>query len=101
MTRKLLSMAAVALVSTSLVGMPAHAQSRSDQSEARKEMKAGNILPFAELERRVLQRMRGSDYLGNRYYEKERAYRFKFIKDGRVTFVDVDARTGRVISRSR
>ena len=30
-----------------------------------------------------------------------RAYRLKFIKDGRVTYVDVDARTGRIIGRSR
>ncbi|MGD9663585.1 MAG: PepSY domain-containing protein, partial [Novosphingobium sp.] len=28
------------------------------------------------------------------------AYRLKFIRDGRVMFVDVDARTGRIIRRS-
>ena len=80
---------------------PAHAQSRSDQGEARKEMKAGNVLSLREIERRVLPRMRGSQYLGPAYDSTARAYRLKFIKDGRVTFIDVDAATGRIINRSR
>jgi uncharacterized membrane protein YkoI len=28
-------------------------------------------------------------------------YRFKFMRDGRVIWVDVDAQTGRIIRRSR
>ncbi|MEP5937467.1 MAG: PepSY domain-containing protein [Erythrobacter sp.] len=88
------------LLAGSLVG-PAHAQSRSDQGEARKEMKAGNVLSLREIERRVLPKMRGSQYLGPAYDSTARAYRLKFIKDGRVTFIDVDAATGRVINRSR
>ncbi len=80
---------------------PAVAQSRSDQDEARKEMKAGNVMTLRQIEARVLPQMRGSEYLGNRYYQNERAYRLKFIKDGRVTYVDVDARTGRIVGRSR
>ncbi len=90
-----------------LLGVPASAagiqqdQSRSDQGEARKEMKAGNQLSLREIERRVLPRMRGSEYLGPAYDSSARAYRLKFIKDGRVTYVDVDARTGRIINRSR
>ncbi|MEL6528515.1 MAG: PepSY domain-containing protein [Pseudomonadota bacterium] len=76
-------------------------QSRSDQGEARKEMRAGNQLSLREIERRVLPRMRGSEYLGPAYDSTARAYRLKFIKDGRVTYIDVDARTGRIINRSR
>lgn len=76
-------------------------QQRSDQGEARKEMRAGNILRSGEIERRVLPRMRGYEYLGFAYDAPARAYRLKFIKDGRVVNVDVDARTGRIISRSR
>jgi len=74
------------------VGGPALAQDqrRSDQGEARKE-----------IEQRVLPQMRGSEYLGPSYDSTARAYRLKFIRDGRVSFVDVDARTGRIISRSR
>ena len=77
------------------------AQARGDQGEARKEMRAGNQLSLREIERRILPRMRGSQYLGPAYDSAARAYRLKFIRKGRVTFIDVDARTGKIISRSR
>jgi hypothetical protein len=80
---------------------PAFAQARSDQGEARKEMRAGNVLSLREIERRVVPGMRGAEYLGPSYDSQARAYRLKFIRDGRVLFVDVDARTGRVIGRTR
>ncbi|WP_291137948.1 hypothetical protein [Erythrobacter sp.] len=76
-------------------------QSRSDQGEARKEMKAGNIKTISEIERLVLPQMRGAEYLGFAYDATARAYRLKFIKDGRVINVDVDGASGRIISRSR
>lgn len=76
-------------------------QSRTDQGSARREMRAGNQLSLREIERRVLPSMRGSEYLGPSYDSTARAYRLKFIRDGRVMYVDVDARTGRVISRTR
>lgn len=98
-------LAAISLAA--LMGAPAAArdfaqdQSRSDQGQAREQMKAGNQLSLREIERRVLPRMRGSEYLGPAYDSTARAYRLKFIKDGRVTYIDVDARTGRIINRSR
>ncbi|MEE4205228.1 MAG: hypothetical protein V2I39_02980 [Erythrobacter sp.] len=76
-------------------------QSRSDQGEARKAMKAGNIKTISEIERLVLPRMRGAEYLGFAYDATARAYRLKFIKEGRVINVDVDGATGRIINRSR
>jgi uncharacterized membrane protein YkoI len=76
-------------------------QSRTDQGEARKEAQAGTQLSLREIERRVLPQMNGSEYLGPAYDSVARAYRLKFIREGRVTHVDVDARTGRIISRSR
>ncbi len=101
MKRSYVFLAPVALALTGLMAVPSAAQSRSDQGEARKEMKAGNVLSLREIERRVLPRMKGSQYLGPAYDSTARAYRLKFIKDGRVTFVDVDAATGRIINRSR
>lgn len=95
------ALALASLLGASIVTMPAHAQNKSDQGEARKEMKAGNVLSLREIERRVLPRMKGSQYLGPAYDSTARAYRLKFIKEGRVTFVDVDAATGRIINRSR
>ncbi len=78
----------------------AQVQSLQDQGEARKEMRAGNQLSLREIERRILPQMRGAEYLGPSYDSRARAYRLKFIKDGRVTYIDVDARTGRIIKRS-
>lgn len=81
-------------------GVVAQEQSRFDQGEARREMHAGNQLSLREIERRILPTMRGSDYLGPSYDSTARAYRLKFIREGRVTYIDVDARTGRIISRA-
>ena len=71
------------------------------QGAARKEMRAGAVRSLREIERRVLPTMPGSQYLGPEYDPRAMAYRLKFIRDGRVTFVDVDARTGAVIGEIR
>ncbi|WP_427965019.1 PepSY domain-containing protein [Altererythrobacter sp.] len=89
----------VALALAGLTVVPA--QARDEQGEARKEMKAGNALSLREIEKRVLPKMKGSEYLGPAYDAAARAYRLKFIRDGRVTYVDVDARTGRIIKQSQ
>lgn len=99
MKHVLASMLIAALLATS-AGGPALAQSRSDQGQARKEMKAGNVQPLREIEGRVLPRMRGMQYLGPEYDAAAMAYRLKFIRDGRVVFIDVDARSGQIIGRS-
>jgi len=100
--RKLIaSCLAATLAVTGVAATPALAQSRNDQGEARREMRAGNVLSLREIERRVLPQMRGSEYLGPAYDSSAKVYRLKFIRDGRVTFVDVDARTGRIVRRSR
>lgn len=87
-----------------LAGAPATAQQdqqRGEQGAARREAQAGNIMRSGEIEARILPSMRDAEYLGFAYDSTARAYRLKFIKDGRVTYVDVDARTGRIIGRSR
>ena len=95
------ALSAFAIGLTALSATPAAAQARSDQGEARKEMRAGNILRSGDIEARVVPHMRDAEYLGFAYDSTARAYRLKFIRDGRVLFVDVDARTGRIIGRSR
>lgn len=92
---------AASLIASGMGFTPVAAQSRSDQGEARKEMRAGNVLSLREIERRVLPTMRGAEYLGPAYDSTAMAYRLKFIRNGKVMFVDVDARTGRVLSRTR
>lgn len=71
------------------------------QGAARKEMRAGAVRSLREIERRVLPTMPDSQYLGPEYDPRAMAYRLKFIRNGRVTFVDVDARTGAVIGQIR
>ncbi|AUX69488.1 hypothetical protein CHX26_08290 [Porphyrobacter sp. HT-58-2] len=95
------SIAAIALSSVAVPAAAAQDQGRGDQGEARREAEAGTQLKLREIERRILPQMQGSEYLGPAYDSTARAYRLKFIKDGRVTYVDVDARTGRIIGRSR
>ena len=81
--------------------MPAAVKAQDNpQGEARKEMRAGNVLSLREIERRVLPTMGNAEYLGPAYDSAAMAYRLKFIKNGRVLFVDVDARTGRILRRT-
>lgn len=72
-----------------------------EQGQARKERQAGNILSIRQIEKIVLPRMSGMQYLGPEYDPAAMAYRLKFIENGKVHFVDVDARTGRVIGQTR
>ncbi|MEO0062876.1 MAG: hypothetical protein RLZZ08_1436 [Pseudomonadota bacterium] len=94
------SLASAALLAT-LAGAPAMAQSRGDQASAREEMRAGRTLSVREIERRIIPQMNGNEYLGFEYDGAASAYRLKFIRDGRVVWVDVDARTARVLRVSR
>lgn len=100
MKRLISSFLAIGLIAGPLLATPAEAQRRSEQGEARKEMSAGNAMSLREIEARILPSMRGAEYLGPAYDPAARAYRLKFIRDGRVMYVDVDARNGRVIRRS-
>ncbi|KRA83711.1 PepSY domain-containing protein [Altererythrobacter sp. Root672] len=111
--RKLIASLAAAVLCASGLTAPAAAQhrdrgngnhgdsSRSDQATAREEMNAGRNLSSRDIERRIVPQMRGSDYLGFEYDSVASAYRLKFIKEGQVTWVDVDARTGRVLRVSK
>jgi uncharacterized membrane protein YkoI len=89
------------LAAISLPAVPLAADPVREQGQVRKEMRAGNVRSLREIEQRVLPTMRGMQYLGPEYDPGAMAYRLKFIRDGRVVFVDVDARTGAVIRQSR
>jgi uncharacterized membrane protein YkoI len=80
-------------------GLPAvSAQARrGEQVQARMDMAAGQVKPLREIERKVIPRMRGMQYLGPEYDSLAQVYRLKFIDKDRVIFVDVDARSGEVI----
>ena len=85
----------------SLPAAPAFASQGDEAGMARKDLRAGNVRPLREIERRVLPMMDGAQYLGPEYDPAVYTYRLKFIRDGRVMFVDVDARSGEVLRQSR
>ena len=99
--KTLLTALLATIVASTLPGAAsAQPQRFNEQGEARRDMEAGTILKSREIEARVLPTMRGHEYLGFEYDPAARAYRLKFIRDDRVSFVDVDARTGRILRRS-
>ena len=77
------------------------AQGNGEQGQVRKDMRLGNVRSLREIEERVLPTMPGMLYLGPEYDPAAMAYRLKFIRDGRVVFVDVDARSGTVLDQKR
>lgn len=91
----------VLLLAIPLAAVPSVAEPGREQGQIRKEMRAGTVRSLREIERRVLPTMPGAQYLGPEYDPAAMAYRLKFIRDGRVSFVDVDARTGQIINQSR
>jgi hypothetical protein len=97
MIRNLLAFALLA----SVPAVPVAASQGDEAGMARKDLRAGNVRPLREIERRVLPMMAGAQYLGPEYDPAAYTYRLKFIRDGRVMFVDVDARSGEVLRQSR
>ena len=90
------------LLATLALAMPLTAQAaprRDAQGEVRKDMREGKVSSLRDIERRVLPSMAGMQYLGPEYDPAAMAYRLKFIRDGRVVFVDVDARSGQVLNQ--
>jgi hypothetical protein len=69
-----------------------------EQERAFEATRQGRSMPLPQLERRVMPMMGGADYLGPELNGD--TYRFKFMQNGRVIWVDVDGQ-GRIIRRSR
>ena len=80
------------------IATPAAAERPRDQDRAFEAFREGRSMPLPMIERRVLPFMGGADYLGPEF--NGRTYRLKFMRGGRVIWVDVDAATGRIVGRS-
>jgi uncharacterized membrane protein YkoI len=93
----LLAAAAALLVSQAPAAVPV--QSR-EQDAALRALQQGRIMPLRAIENRIVPKMRGFDYLGPEFEPGAARYRLKFIRDGRVVWIDVDARTGHVLAHS-
>ena len=90
---------ALAALCAGLLATPAVADPRRDSDRAWEATREGKAMPLPKIERRVMPFMGGADYLGPEFTGD--TYRLKFVKDGRVIWVDVDAATGRIKGRSR
>ncbi len=93
----------VALLLPALLALPvadALAQNTGEQVQIRKDLRSGQILTLSQIEQRILPTMQGMEYIGPDYDKVAMAYRLKFIRNGTVIFVDVDARSGAILNRS-
>jgi hypothetical protein len=71
-----------------------------DQDAASQRRLRGSGMPVREIERRVVPRMPGAQYLGFDYDPGSEVYTLKFLRNGSVIWVDVDGRDGRILRRS-
>ncbi len=60
--------------------------------------KAGDLIPYEVIQRRMMQNPPG-EYIGSQFDVTTKQYRFRFMRDGNVINVDVDARTGARVQR--
>ncbi len=82
-----------------LAATPALAQhAPRDQDRAYSATQGGRSMPLPVIERKVMPFMGGADYLGPEFDGD--TYRLKFMREGRVIWVDVDAQTGRIVDQS-
>ena len=80
---------------------PADARPKNrDQDLAFEATQEGRIMPLRVIERRVVPQMRGAEYLGPELDAASSRYRLKFMREGRVIWVDVDGKSGRVVAKS-
>ncbi len=89
----------LAALCAGLLATPALADPPRDADRAFDAKRQGRAMPLPNIERRVMPFMGGADYLGPEFNGDR--YRLKFVKEGRVIWVDVDAATGRIVGRSR
>jgi len=87
-----------AALAASLIAGPAFADPPRDAERAFQATREGRSMPLPKIERRVMPLLPGADYLGPEFNGS--TYRLKFMKNGRVIWVDVDAATGRIKGRS-
>ncbi|WP_156404881.1 hypothetical protein [Sphingomonas sp. Root241] len=72
----------------------------SNQEAANQRRQRGQNLPVREIERRVIPRVPGAQYLGFDYDPGTDIYTLKFLRNGSVIWVDADGRTGNIIRRT-
>jgi len=80
--------------------VPADAQRRGESRDVFEAMRSGRLLPYRDIERRVVPTMSNAQYLGFDFDADSGIYTLKFLRNGNVIWVAVDGHSGQVISRS-
>lgn len=73
---------------------------RQDSDTPRAARRNAPPLSVREIERRVVPRLPGAQYLGFDYDPATEVYTLKFLRNGSVIWVDVDGRTGAIVRKS-
>lgn len=94
----LLLLAACGLALPAAASTDPRGHPRADQEAAYKARQQGQILSLTTIRSRI--QIRGGDFIGAEFDPSSMVYRLKFMRGGEVIFVDVDARTGRILGRS-
>jgi hypothetical protein len=73
---------------------------RQDAEARAPKRPAAPPLSVREIEKRVVPRLPGAQYLGFDYDPATEVYTLKFLRNGSVIWVDVDGRTGAIVRRT-
>jgi len=101
MSFKFLSLLLSAAVLTPIPNAAANPGRKDEQDEARRALLDGSVMPFSMIKRRVEREMGDATYLGSEFLPQTNRYRLKYVKDGKVVWVDVDGRTGDIMGWAR
>lgn len=99
MMRRFLTLSGL-LIALLAASPAALARGDNDQDEALRAMRAGKIMPYNTLKRRVESQTRGTvvgQSAPRQYGNNNWVYEFRVLVDNKVERVTVDARTGRVM----
>jgi hypothetical protein len=94
----------VLLAAAGLVAIPAHASAqrglhRDEQGGAYRAMQQGQVMSLPEIRRRVSITVPNAQFIGVEVIGGM-IYRLKYMRGSEVIWIDVDARTGRIVART-
>lgn len=95
--RLLLLLAAASLAAGPTLASASALQRDREQAGAYRAMQQGRVLSLTEIRARI--RVPGAEYIGVEVLGPM-VYRLKFMRGADVIWIDVDARTGRIVGRT-
>ena len=96
MKRNLILLAAAIGLATGAAGAQERGRGlQREQDNAYRATQQGQILPLPQIRARIS--IPGAQFIGAEF--DGRTYRLKYMRGGQVIWVDVDARTGRIVAR--